>query len=519
MINCYLENRNKIKRIIGGIFFVFLAVIFFAGITFLFRNKGYDRNHIVGIKNEKNNIDVIYIGGSAAFVYWEPLKAYKDYGFTSYNLATNAMGVENILPYIKYSEKYQNPQLFIIDLRPFQYYSDEPNEQGVRNGSDGMDITTLARYELINSYFYNRNIGDNNQIVSYYIDIMKYHTNYDNLSSKLAWRFITNSGKSQFKGCELPKKWVHIDEPVNYKTEDRKELLPNARKELHKILDYLDKNRINALFVVCPYCLDKEHYSIYNTISDEVVNRGYSYINLNDYYDEIGIDFATDFYNISHVNAYGAEKYTSFLEKYIFLNYNLPDHRGNQDYYAWDISVGEFDDYSYQVKLSIDAIKSRADSAVLKKQLISNTDDLTKWSTLVNDSDYSLFVVGDGTLLSTCSDTDIESLERLKIDTNKMFSSDNYIDVFADGMFDLAEITEKPPVIDNAMKIPFGKVHKKNEAIINNNDNACSITVGGEETSRKDKEGVNIVVLENHYRNIIDSVTLKNRDGRIVIER
>ena len=41
---------------------------------------------------------------------------------------------------------------------------------------------------------------------------------------------------------------------------------------------------------------------------------GYAFLNMNDYYDEIGIVFEEDFADYgSHTNAVGAEKCTNFL--------------------------------------------------------------------------------------------------------------------------------------------------------------------------------------------------------------
>ncbi len=355
------HNKEKIKMFFGCVVFLIMAFCLFSNITYLFRNIEYDRNHVVGLQSEEDDIDVIFIGGSATFVYWEPLKAYNDYGFTSYNLATNTIGAENILTYIKYAEKYKDPDLYVIGIRPFQYYSDEPEEAGLRNTADSMKITELSRYELIYSYLNNRNTDENTDVLSYYFDIAKYHTNLDNLKSEVAWGFINNKGESLYKGCELPQMWARVDKPIDYMTEERQELLPNAQKELDKILDYCDKKELNVLFVVCPYSITKEHYAIYNSVADQVTEHGYGYINANDYYDEMDIDFAHDFYNGSHVNAYGAEKYTAFLGDYIANTYSLPDHRNDGAYSDWNDLVVQFNEYSDSVKTGIDLLITNAD--------------------------------------------------------------------------------------------------------------------------------------------------------------
>ena len=83
----------------GFCIFVGIIVQVFFGVTYLFRNTDDDRRHIAGLKQEK--VDMVYVGGSAAFVYWQPLKAWNECGYTSYNYATNSIQAESIKAYIE----------------------------------------------------------------------------------------------------------------------------------------------------------------------------------------------------------------------------------------------------------------------------------------------------------------------------------------------------------------------------------------------------------------------------------
>ena len=60
---------------------------------------------------------------------------------------------------------------------------------------------------------------------------------------------------------------------------------------------------------------------------------------MNEHYDELGIDFQTDFYDYGgHVNALGAEKCTSFLEQYLLKHYQWTDRRDQMGYDSWQQS-------------------------------------------------------------------------------------------------------------------------------------------------------------------------------------
>jgi hypothetical protein len=63
-------------------------------------------------------------------------------------------------------------------------------------------------------------------------------------------------------------------------------------------------------------------------IDDIAKTYGLSYINFDDYNDEIGLDYTTDTPDAgSHLNASGAAKFSSYLGKYIRDNYTVSDRR------------------------------------------------------------------------------------------------------------------------------------------------------------------------------------------------
>lgn len=332
------ELFKTFKTVIGGIIFWVLAFYVFLSLSYLTRENGFnsydDRITVAGFPEvPEDTIDMVYIGGSAAFVYWEPYKAYGEMGFTSYDLATNTIQAESILPYIRLSQKTQNPTLYVIGLRAFQYYDDEGNEVGLRVSVDSLN-QGLLRWSLISRFLKNRTMDV--EALPLYLEIAKYHSNYNAFGNPTAWELIDNKIDVYSSGCRPQDKWAYVERPVDFQTTERATLHPGAEAVLNELLDYCDKKKLNVLFVVCPYKITEEHYAIYNTIGDIVTARGYGYLNANDYYDEMGLDFSEDLYNNDHVNALGAEKYTTFLEKYLTDNYDLPDHRGDPEYSFWD---------------------------------------------------------------------------------------------------------------------------------------------------------------------------------------
>ena len=94
---------------------------------------------------------------------------------------------------------------------------------------------------------------------------------------------------------------------------------------------------MQALFIVSPYGISAEDQKMFNYIGGIIEEAGYQFLNMNNYYEEIGIVFEEDFADYaSHTNAVGAEKCTAFLEEYLLANYQFTDKRGNDRYASWD---------------------------------------------------------------------------------------------------------------------------------------------------------------------------------------
>ena len=88
--------------------------------------------------------------------------------------------------------------------------------------------------------------------------------------------------------------------------------------------------------IVSPYIIIAEDEIVYNRIQEIADSYGLQFSNFNYEYDKIGLDFSTDFYEKSHLNYLGAEKYTRYLGSEIKTRYYISDHRGEKGYEAWE---------------------------------------------------------------------------------------------------------------------------------------------------------------------------------------
>ena len=99
--------------------------------------------------------------------------------------------------------------------------------------------------------------------------------------------------------------------------------------------------------------------------------EGIPFINLNRYYDELGIDFATDFADKNHMNHLGNVKFTGWLGNYLAANYDIPDRRGDAEYLSYDVMAGDW-------------------NRKLKAQQLKETEEGKKYIELLNDEQYTV---------------------------------------------------------------------------------------------------------------------------------
>ena len=55
--------------------------------------------------------------------------------------------------------------------------------------------------------------------------------------------------------------------------------------------------------------------------------------------EEFGFDSGSDYWNNGHWNILGAEKITAWLAPKLQSTYDLPDHRGDEAYSAWEEKI------------------------------------------------------------------------------------------------------------------------------------------------------------------------------------
>lgn len=351
--------KNNIKNIIFIIIFLLTLPILYMCLTWYRKPDSVDLNNIAGFYGEEENtLDVVYLGGSASFVYWEPLKAYEEHGITSYLYGANTIQAEMYEYMVREVYTKQNPELIIIDARAFQYrdIDQPPTDVAYLNVLQGTPINKNKAefvYENVPKY-----LTEEDEPINFLFDFRRFHSNQVIGSVSTHMKMMTQTYENELKGFYFVPSAVRMKKE-KFKTDVKTPVSEETTKILNNLIKELDKHDAKVLFIVSPYIIDTEEKENFNYISEIIANAGYDFIDSNDYVKEMKIDYDTDFYNYAHVNIFGADKYTDFLSNYINENYNLEDRREDPKYSSWNELLPNWHEEVEKCKTATQAIIDR----------------------------------------------------------------------------------------------------------------------------------------------------------------
>lgn len=322
------KQALKSALFIAGFFLILIPL------TYIVRTNGDVKDRFVGFYAEKENtLDAVIIGSSPVFPYYAGPKIWGDYGIACYPLSTNLQRPKAGIHLVEEAKKTQSPSLFIFEMRMYTTQDDKLTE----NMAYTRGVTDNMKYSWNRIRTVNAMVDDVSERYTYYFDIFKYHSNWKTMFLPSQLRTFRYEYPDPYKG-HLISDEVHPGKAADYSGVKERTPIPADQEEvLRTLLEYLKKNGDDALFIVSPYKEEEGKQEMYNYMEDLTASYGYRFLNMNNYYEEIGLDFEADFYDGgNHTNAAGAEKCSVFLGAYLNEHYSFQDKRGQAAYMSWD---------------------------------------------------------------------------------------------------------------------------------------------------------------------------------------
>ena len=324
----FLQNATRTIRV--GCFLLAIMVSCLVLQQYFLRNMDHNSLRVEGFyQEERNSLDVVLIGASDMYTSFMPGRAYEQYGFTGYLLASESITAEGVKTAVKEIVRTQHPGLIVIEANAFLYGNadNESNEAHIHKFFDNLPLST-------NKLEYIQRKVPADQQMEYIFPLIKYHglwTEYPDRFFMMASNLSLDvRGFNVLKGFRTTAQIIKTDKKCyNDMISDEHgelDLDPDLQKELMELLSYCEEKELNVIFVRAPHYVTDETYNRVkrsNKMASIVREQGFSYYTFENDAVQIGIDENRDFYNEDHMNVYGALKFTDYLADKLVNNEKL----------------------------------------------------------------------------------------------------------------------------------------------------------------------------------------------------
>lgn len=249
-----------------------------------------------------------------------------DFGIASFDLCGSVQPLWNTYYYMKEALKTQKPKVMVVDMFAAvlaDEYSDHSriikNNYGLKFSEDKINSVKVS--------------APKEKWIEYLLEYPTYHSRYGEIYSGDFRKYQGMANEQYWKGfgvntaTEVQTKLEGIQDITGVK-----ELAPKTEEYLMKIIRLSKSENIPLLFVVTPYPLLEWEQKIYNRVAQIAEKEKIPFVNYNLHYDEMGLDFSSDFADGSHLNHRGNVKFTKYLGNYLKTNYEIPDRREDDAY-------------------------------------------------------------------------------------------------------------------------------------------------------------------------------------------
>lgn len=331
------------KNIIGTIGFILVFIILFTCLSGLMRRKSLDTpwdhtNKIAGFYNEpENEFDVMLLGSSNTYCSFNPLVIYEETGIKSYVFASQQQPVWATYTYMKEALKTQTPDVIVIDVLMFAKF-DEYFDDGVNYSF--MDDIPLSKNKIELAWASeSTNAGRFSLLCSF----VKYHSRWSEMS-RHDLTYVRSEAYDYLKGYVLLEDTFTEVTAPDYTTEEITPIGEKQEKYLDLIIDLAEEEGITLLLVKTPSNVVEEDQKLFNYVKKVAEERGVAFLDFNGSYDDIGLDLGADFYDKSHLNYKGAEKFSTYFARQLTSLYPVcfSDTEADDE---WDSELERYREY------------------------------------------------------------------------------------------------------------------------------------------------------------------------------
>ena len=473
-----MSNKTALMKLL---IFLIIFLLLFCFTSELLKGRTFDGSDDIsrkmkGFYNSTDKFDVVFVGSSQAFVNVIPAVLWDNYGITSYDFAVSRQPFWISYHYIKEAVQKDKTKIVALEIAS-AYYSEEYHMDGVNR----LNLNEL-RWSKNKVDAIKASVPEDMRL-SYYLDIIKYHSQWTNLNQYNYKSLTSPQDTNPYKGFypfRFPREYGEEVNPDFLDTEKSSELSGKNAEYLYKIIDYCKQENIPLILFKAPNSDIWGNY-YYNSIEQICSQMEVPFVNFN-----------RIMQGEAHMNVLQAEKFTIELGNYLRNAYDIIDKRDKPDYNQWYESVLYFEQEKNQLALNLETN-------------LSNYLDI-----LIGNPNYiSIFSTVDE-VFTNIDPVVLDKLAKLGFNTP---SIGTYGDVFigissSDYLHEDLLSTESTFYNINIDDVNIEMNNKNRKA-----NKLASILINGIEYSQN-ISGINIVVYDKVLGRVVDTICFRNSNER-----
>lgn len=325
------KKKKWRKELVGAVCFFLALVIFCFGASSVLLPKRFDYGATwdMYLKEDQDTVDVMFFGSSLAYCNVIPSVIYETSGHTAYVMA----GPEQTMPitwrYLKQACKTQSPQMVFIEATGLFYPEHNRSTQiNIYYMPWSLDRLALTFQE-----------ATPDEWPGLLFPFASYHSRWSELTMEEIGQGLFGYGPDPLAGYTFLEEVLPVQELQVRDMEEDPETYQENLGYVKKILGFCQEEGIRPIFFVVPNAnrpMDEEM----ERMEADITGLGGEFWDCNQNFQELGIDLSTDFFDISHFNYRGAEKFSRYLGEWI-AQQDLAD-TPNEDKELWDQRVEHF---------------------------------------------------------------------------------------------------------------------------------------------------------------------------------